>query len=88
MQSTQNPFTFIKEMRQVRIYNNFLVSFDLSSLLENILLNETIKLVIYYILSNNHDVNISSKNLKELFQFATAEMHYYFGQDIYEKFKE
>lgn len=88
MQSTQNPFTFIKEMRQVRIQNNFLALFDLSSLLENILLNEALKLVIYYILSNNLDVNISSKNLKELFQFATSEMQYYFAQDIYEKFKE
>lgn len=88
MQSTQNPFTFIKEMRQVRILNNFFASFDLSSLLENILLNEALKLVIYYILSNNLDVNISSKNLKELFQFATSEMQYYFAQDIYEKFKE
>ena len=88
MQSTQNPFTFIKEMRQVRIQNNFLALFDLSSLLENILLNEALKLVIYYILSNNLDVNISSKNLKELFQFAASEMQYYFAQDIYEKFKE
>lgn len=88
MQSTQNPFTFIKEMRQVRIQNNFLALFDLSSLLENILLNEALKLVIYYTLSNNLDVNISSKNLKELFQFATSEMQYYFAQDIYEKFKE
>ena len=77
--STQDTFTFIKEMEEVRDYNNFLVSFDVSSLFTNIPLNETIELALDYILSNNHEVNISRKDLKKLFQFATSETHFYFN---------
>ena len=48
--STQDTFTFIKELEEVRDYNNFLVSFDVSSLFTNIPLNETIELALDYIL--------------------------------------
>ena len=65
--STQDTFTFIKELEEVRDYNNFWVSFDVSSLFTNIPLNETTELALDYILSNNPDVNISRKDLQKLF---------------------
>ena len=71
--NTQDTFTFIKELEEVRDYSNFLVSFDVSSLFTNIPLNETVELALDYFLSNNRDVNISRKHLKKLFQFATSE---------------
>ena len=71
--STQGMFTFVKELEEVRGYNNFLALFDVCSLLTNILLNETIELALGYILSNNPDVNISWKDLKKLLHFATFE---------------
>ena len=83
--STQDTFTFIKELEEVRDYNNFLVSFDVSSRFTNIMSNETTELALDYILSNNPEVNISRKNLKKLFQFATSEMHFYFNGEIYEQ---
>ena len=83
--STQDTFTFIKELEEVRDYNNFLVSFDVSSLFTNIPLNETIELALDYILSNNPEVNISRKDLKKLFQFATSETHFHFNGEIYEQ---
>ena len=67
MNSTEDMLTFIKELEEVRDYNNLLVSFDISSIFRNILLNETIELALDYILSNNPDVNISRKDLKKLF---------------------
>ena len=79
MNSTEDMLTFIKELEEVRDYNNLLVSFDISSIFRNILLNETIELALDYILSNNPDVNISRKDLKKLFQFATSETHFYFN---------
>ena len=85
IRSTQDTFTFIKELEEVRDYNNFLVSFDVSSLFTNIPLNETIELALDYILSNNPEVNISRKDLKKLFQFATSETHFYFNGEIYEQ---
>ena len=83
--TTQDTFTFIKELEEVRDYNNFLVSFDISSLFTNIPLNETIELALDYILSNNTDVNISRKDLKKLFQFGTSETHFYFNGESYEQ---
>ena len=41
--SIQDMFTFIKELEEVRDYNNFLVSLDISTLFINIPLNETIE---------------------------------------------
>ena len=84
MHSTQDLFTFIKELEVVRDYNNFLVSFDVSSLFTNIPLNETIELALDDILSNN-PVNISRKELKKLFQLTTSETHSYCNGDIYEQ---
>ena len=83
--STQDTFTFIKELEEVRDYNNFLVSFDVSSLFTNIPLNETIEQALDYILSNNPEVNISRKDLKKLLQFATSETHFHFNGEIYEQ---
>ena len=59
MNSTEDMLTFIKELEEVRDYNNLLVSFAVSSLFTNIPLNETIELTLDYILSNNPHVNIS-----------------------------
>ena len=83
--SAQDTFTFIKELEEVRDYNNFLVSFDVSSLFTNIPLNETIELAQDYILSNNPRLNISRKDLKKPFQFATSETHFHFNGEIYEQ---
>ena len=83
--STQDTFAFIKELEEVRDYNFFLLSFDVSSLFTNIPLNETIELALDYILSNNPEVNISRKDLKKLFQFATSETHFHFNGEIYEQ---
>ena len=41
--SIQDMFTFIKELEEVRDYNNFSVSLDVSTLFINIPLNETIE---------------------------------------------
>ena len=46
MQSTQDTFTFIKKLKEIRYYNNFLVSLDVSSLFTNIPLNEIIELAL------------------------------------------
>ena len=67
MQSTQDTVTFMNEPEEVREYDNFLVSFDVFSFFTKIPLNETIELILDYILSNNLDINISRKDLKGFF---------------------
>ena len=81
MHSTQDTLTFIKEVEEVIDYNNFLVSFDVSSLFTSIPLNEIIELALDYILLNNPDVNICRKDLKNLF----SETHFYFNGNIHEQ---
>ena len=66
----------------------FFVSYYVISLFTSIPLNETIELATDYILSNNPDVNISRKDLKKLFQFATAETHFYFNGEFMNKLME
>ena len=44
-----------------------------------------LELALDYILSNNPEVNISRKDLKKLFQFATSEIHFYFNKEVYEQ---
>ena len=44
-----------------------------------------LELALDYILSNNPEVNISRKDLKKLFQFATSEIQFYFNKEVYEQ---
>ena len=45
--STQDTFTFIKELEEIRDYSSFIVSFDVSNLFPNIPLNEIIEFDLY-----------------------------------------
>ena len=64
MHNTQDMFTFIKELEEVKDYNNFSVPFDLSSLFQNIPKNETIELALNYILPVNLISTFVEKALK------------------------
>ena len=73
MHGSQDMFTFIIELEDLRDCSNVLVPFVVSSLLTNNSLNKTTESALDYILSINPGVNNSRKNLKKLFQFATSE---------------
>ena len=73
MHGSQDMFTFIIELEELRDCSNVLVPFVVSSLLTNNSLNKTTESALDYILSINPGVNNSRKNLKKLFQFATSE---------------
>ena len=45
--STQDTFTFIKELEKIRDYSSFTVSFDVSNIFPNIPLNEIIESDLY-----------------------------------------
>ena len=68
--STQDSFTFVKELNQVSLNGKFLVSFDVTSLFTNIPLNETINLAVDLILSNEPNLKINKDEFKKLFFFA------------------
>ena len=55
-----------------------MVSLHVNSLFTNIPLNESIDLVVSYILQNSSSLKLSKEDLAKLFSFATAQAHFLF----------
>ena len=68
---TQDSFSFVKEVQEVSVSDDFMVSYDDCSLFTNISLNETIDLAVDIIFDNNQSISITKPQLKKLFVFAT-----------------
>ena len=60
-----------------------LVSYDVTSLFTNISLQETIDIAINLIFNHNPNLNITRKELKKLFLFATSQTHFIFNSKFY-----
>ena len=61
------------------------MSFDVTSLLTNIRLEETINIAIDVIFENNLNVRFTRKELQKLFKIATSETHFIFSNKIYDQ---
>ena len=68
--SCKDTFIFVSQIKNANLPRKFLVSYDVSSLFTNILLQETIDIAINLIFNHNANVNITKKELKKLFLFA------------------
>ena len=75
----------VEELKEVRINDRFLVSFDVHSLFTNIPLKEIIKLAADLIKTSYPNLKISSDNLTKLFKFATCETHFLFNGKFYDQ---
>ena len=62
-----------------------MVSFDVESLFTNIPLNECIDLAVKYVSEGNPDLQLSTKELKNLFHFATSRTHFLFKSSFYDQ---
>ena len=60
-----------------------LVSYNVTSLFTNIPLQETIEIAINLIFNHNPNLNITRKELKKLFLFATSQTHFIFNSKFY-----
>ena len=58
---------------------NFIVFYDVTSLFTNIPLQKTINIAINLIFNRNPNLNITRKELKKLFLFATSQSHFIFN---------
>ena len=56
-----------------------LVSYDVTSLFTNILLQESIDIAINHLFNHNPNLNITTKELKKIFLFATSKTHFIFN---------
>ena len=74
--SCKDTFSFVSQTKNVNLSKKFLVSYDVTSLFTNILLQETIDIAINLIFNHNLNLNITGKSL---FLFATSQTHFIFN---------
>ena len=80
--------SFISPIKNAYLSRTFLVSFDVTSLFINFLLQETIDITINLIFNHNLNLNITKKELKKLFLFATSQAHFVFNSKFYNQIDE
>ena len=71
------------QIKNGNLFKKFLVSYDVTSLFTNIPLQETIDIAINLIFNHNPNLNITRKELKKLFLFATSQTHFIFNSKFY-----
>ena len=81
--SCKDTFSFVSQIKNANLSKKFLVSYDVTSLFTNIPLQETIDIAINLIFSHNANLNITRKELKKLFLFATSKIHFIFNSTFY-----
>ena len=81
--SCKDTFSFVSQIKNANLSKKFLVSYDVTSLFTNIPLQETIDIAINLIFNHNPNLNITRKELKKLFLFATSQVHFIFNSKVY-----
>ena len=79
----KDTFSFVSQIKNANLSRKFLVSYDVTSLFTNIPLQETIDIAINLIFSHNPNLNITKKELRKLFLFATSQTHFIFNRKFY-----
>ena len=79
----KDTFFFVSEIKNANLSKKFLVSYDVTSLFTDIPLQETIDIAINLIFNHNPNLNITKKELKKLFLFATSPTHFIFNSKFY-----
>ena len=81
--SAKDTFSFLSQIKNANLCKKFLISHDVTSLFANIPLQETIDIAINLIFNHNPNLNITKKELKKLFLFATSKTHFVFNSKFY-----
>ena len=81
--SCKDTFTFVSQIKNVNLSKKFLASYDLTSLFTSISFQETIDIAINLIFNHNPNLNITKKELKKLFLFATSQTHFILNGKFY-----
>ena len=76
-------FSFVSQIKNANPSKKFLFSYDVTSRFTNISFQETIDIAINLIFNHNPNLNITKKELKKLFLFATSQTHFIFNSKFY-----
>ena len=81
--SCKDTFSFVSQIKNANLLKKVLVSYDVTSLFTNILLQEVIDITVNLIFNHKFNLNITRKELKNLFFFATSQTHFIFNSKLY-----
>ena len=81
--SCKDAFSFYSQIKNANLSRKFLVSYDVTTLFTNIPLQEVIDIAMNLIFDHNPNLNITQKELKKLFLFATSQTHFIFNSKFY-----
>ena len=81
--SCKDTLSFVSQIKNANLSGKFLVSYDITSLFTNIPLQETIDIAINLIFNHNPNLNITKKELKKFFLFATSQTRFLFNGKFY-----
>ena len=82
---TTDTFSFVEEIKEVRIEESFMVSFDVVNLFTNIPLDETIDLAIDRIFKHHKNIKMTKIQMRKLFVFATKQTHFVYNGQYYDQ---
>ena len=77
--SCKSTFSLFSQTKNANLSKKFLVPYNITSLFTNISPQETMDIAINLIFNHNPNLNISRKELKKLFLFATSQTHFIFN---------
>ena len=82
---TTDSFTFVNDIKQIRLNEKFLVSFDVVNLFTNVPLDETIDLAVDMVFDHYKDIQMSRVQMRKLFIFATKQTHFKYDGQYYDQ---
>ena len=81
--SLKDTFEFVDQIKERNINTKQMLSFDVESLFTNIPLLETVDYLCDFISSNNIEIGLPPKNLKELILRCTYDVQFLFNNKLY-----
>ena len=84
--SCKDTFSFVSQINIANFSRIFPVSYDVTSLFTKTPLQETIDIAINFILNHNPNLNVTKKELKNIFPFATSQTYFIFNSKFYNQF--
>ena len=81
--SCKDTFYFVSQIKNANLSKKILVFYNATSLFTNVPLQETIDIAINLIFNHNPNLNMTKKEFKKLFLFATSQTHFIFNSKFY-----
>ena len=78
-----NILFFVSQIKNANLPRKFLVSYNVTSLFTNLPFQEIVDIAISLIFNHNSNLEITKKDLKKLFLFATSQTHFIFNSKFY-----